>query len=170
MSNFDEPVLGPTFNQELTKEDRDPASIENRIRNLVKTQKYGILSTQGRGQPYGSLMAYAMDDTLKVGIFATHIETRKYKLLEECDRVALSVDNRATVGDSLMDVESFTATGRCSRVLDEDFSRLAELLTNQHPYLDKFITVKSCVLFRIDFFRFFHVMRFQEVCQWIPPQ
>lgn len=115
-------------------------------------------------------MAYAIDKSLKVGTFATHIETRKYRLLEECDRVALSVDNRSTIGDNLMAVESFTATGRCSRSSAEDFDWLADLLRNRHPYLGKFITVESCVLFRIDFFRFFHVMRFQEVCQWIPPQ
>ncbi|NRA46055.1 MAG: pyridoxamine 5'-phosphate oxidase family protein [Oligoflexales bacterium] len=170
MSNWDEPILGPKFSPEQNTDARTPEAIEHRIKKLVKEQRYGVLSTQGRGQPYGSLMAYALDETLKVGAFATHVETRKYKLLKECDRVALSVDNRSTVGDNIMAIQSFTATGRCSKASAKDYDWLAAMLTTRHPNLKDFITVKSCVLFRVDIFRFFHVMRFQEVCQWIPHQ
>ncbi|MFK7825996.1 MAG: hypothetical protein AB8G05_17725 [Oligoflexales bacterium] len=42
MSNLDEPVLGPTFSQEPVKDEHNPTSIENRIRNLVAAQQYGI--------------------------------------------------------------------------------------------------------------------------------
>ena len=45
----------------------------------------------------------------------------------------------------------------------------AELLIAKHPYLKSFLQATTCALFRVDIVRFFHVVRFQEVHQWIPP-
>ena len=38
---------------------------EEKIKKLVSEQFFFILSTQGEGQPYGSLIAYAFKDDLK---------------------------------------------------------------------------------------------------------
>ena len=42
-----------------------------------------------------------------------------------------------------------------------------ELLA-RHPQLRAFVAADSSALFQIEIIRFFHVVRFQEVQQWVP--
>jgi len=139
------------------------------IRRLVDSQLYGVLCTQGQGQPYGSLVAYAMTRDLDSAVFATQKATRKYRLLSECANVALVVDNRSALPGQLMTVEAVTATGHAYEVpTGAEFERWSRLLTDRHRYLKTFVRSASCGLFCIDIVRFLHVTRFQEVHQWVP--
>ena len=138
------------------------------IRRLIASQPYAVLCTQGQGQPYGSLVAYAMTSDLAWAVFATPRATRKFRLLSECDHVALLIDNRSEFPGQLMEVEAVTATGRATLVEQgEEFERWAGLLAERHPYLSRFVRAASCSLFRIQIIRYFHVTRFQEVRQWV---
>jgi nitroimidazol reductase NimA-like FMN-containing flavoprotein (pyridoxamine 5'-phosphate oxidase superfamily) len=150
----------------------DPGSGEDFdriIKRLVDGQLYGVLCTQGQGQPYGSLVAYAMTPDLCSAVFATQKATRKYHLLSECAHVALVVDNRSALPGQLMEVEAVTATGHAHEVATGPaFERWSRVLVERHPYLDHFVRSASCALFRIEMVRYFHVTRFQEVRQWVP--
>lgn len=141
-----------------------------RIRHLVETEPYAVLCTQGGGQPYGSVVAFAFSRDLRHAVFATLTTTRKFRLLSECDHVALVVDDRPGHPNDLMEVQAVTVTGRAVRV-DPGGERdeLAALLQDRHAYLASFLGSPSCALFRIDVLRFFHVTRFQEVREWTPP-
>jgi hypothetical protein len=144
-------------------------NLDRTIRRLLDSQLYGVLCTQGQGQPYGSLVAFAASPDLRSAVFATQRATRKYRLLSECDHVALVVDNRSASPDALMDVEAVTATGRAHEVAaGPEFARWSRVLTDRHAYLETFVRSASCGLFRIDIVRYFHVTRFQEVRQWVP--
>ncbi len=144
--------------------------LEERIRCLVTKQPYGVLCTQGQGQPYGSMVAFAFSDNLSVAVFATPVATRKYRLLSECDHVALVVDNRPDHPNDIMKVEALTATGQTTEIpRGPEFDQYSRLLVNRHSQLESFVRAPSCALFRIDIVRFFHVTRFQEVGQWVPP-
>lgn len=150
--------------------DRGPEqNLDKTIGRLLDGQQYGVLCTQGQGQPYGSLVAYAMTPDFTSAVFATQKATRKYRLLSECAHVALVVDNRSALPGQLMEVEAVTATGRAHEVATgPEFEQWSRLLTDRHPYLDTFVRSVSCGLFRIDIVRFLHVTRFQEVRQWVP--
>jgi uncharacterized protein YhbP (UPF0306 family) len=150
--------------------DRGPAEdLDRTIRRLLDGQPYGVLCTQGQGQPYGSLVAYAITPDLDAAVFATQKATRKYRLLSECAHVALVVDNRSALPGRLMDVEAVTATGRAHEVAPgPEFERWSRLLIDRHPYLDTFVRADSSGLFRLDIARYLHVTRFQEVRQWVP--
>lgn len=139
------------------------------IRRLVDSQPYGVLCTQGQGQPYGALVAYAMTPALDAAVFATQKATRKYRLLSECARVALVIDNRSALPAQLMDVEAVTATGQAHEVPKGiEFDRWSRLLTDGHPYLNTFVGAESSGLFRIEIVRYLYVTRFQDVRQWVP--
>ena len=144
-------------------------ALDSRIARLVESQPFAVLCTQGEGQPYGSLVAYAMTQDLAHAVFATPKATRKFRLLSECDHVALLIDNRPEFPDQLMAVEAVTATGRAAMVEEGDeFDHWSRLLTGRHAYLTEFVRSASCGLFRISIVRYFHVSRFQEVRQWVP--
>jgi nitroimidazol reductase NimA-like FMN-containing flavoprotein (pyridoxamine 5'-phosphate oxidase superfamily) len=164
----DEPVLGSEFDTLLAQDSSD-RTVAEQIRALVTEEPFAVLCTQGEGQPYGSVVAFAFDHDLKSFVFATPTATRKFRLLSHCDRVALVVDNRGKFSDDLMKVGAVTITGRAQGIEPgPTFDQWARLLTARHPYLKSFVESPSTALFRVDAVRFLHVTRFQEVRQWIP--
>jgi nitroimidazol reductase NimA-like FMN-containing flavoprotein (pyridoxamine 5'-phosphate oxidase superfamily) len=164
----EEPILGLEFDARLGEEMSDPTVVES-IHRLVEGEPFAVLCTQGGGQPYGSVVAFAFSPDLQSFVFATPMATRKYRLLSECDRVALVVDNRGKFPDDFMKVRAITVTGRAQQLEPgPDCARWSDLLTERHPYLKSFVDAPSTALFRVDVRRFLHVTRFQEVRQWIP--
>ena len=128
-----------------------------------------MLCTQAGGQPYASLVAFAFSADLTSFVFATPIATRKYRLLIECDQVALLVDNRGRFPDEMTKVSAVTVTGRAGQEEPgAGFVPWAALLTGRHPYLESFVAAPSTALFRVQVVRYLHVTRFQEVRQWLP--
>ena len=109
MNPVDEPALGPTHDR---SEAPGEASLPERIRDLVEGEPYAVLATQGDQQPYGSVIALAVGADLAQAAFCTSRATRKYGLLERCDRVALVIDDRSKHGDDIRRVSAVTATGR----------------------------------------------------------
>lgn len=163
----DEPIFDADDAAILDDESR-PA-MRDRVYRLLSEQPYGVLCVQGGGQPYGALVAYAFSEDLRHLVFTTPVTTRKYRLLSESAQVAFVVDSRSSETIDLMELEAVTATGR-AQLIDRngEFERWAELLVRRHRYLKSFVSAASCALFRIDVVRFLHVVRFQEVRQWIP--
>ena len=167
MTKADEPLFDSTVPARTAE--GSELTLRERIRRLANEQDYGVLCVQGGGQPYGALVAFAFSEDLRHVTFSTPIATRKYRLLAECDHVALVIDNRPDKIDELMEVEAVTATGR-SHLIErgEEFDHWAGLLVLRHPYLKAFVQAATCALFRVDVVRFLHVVRFQEVRQWVP--
>ncbi len=170
MTTPDEPILDTRDSKKNEgSTDTSDVSVRDHIQRLVDEQPYAVLCVQGGGQPYGALVAFAFSADLRHAVFVTPIATRKYRLLSECNHVALVIDNRPNKADELMEIEAVTVTGH-SQVIERgaEFDRWAELLVARHPYLQSFVKADTCALFRVDIVRFLHVMRFQEVSQWIP--
>ena len=176
MRPHDEPSLGAAPGARAAeRSDRcaDRGAIRTAIRDqihaLLKSQPFAVLCTQGDRQPYGSVVAYAFSDDLCTVVFCTPVNTRKYRLLSECDKVALVVDSRCQHLNDMMQVEAITATGRALELESGDeYDRLAALLTERHPQLRSFVAAPSSALVRVQIVRYLHVTRFQEVHQWIP--
>jgi nitroimidazol reductase NimA-like FMN-containing flavoprotein (pyridoxamine 5'-phosphate oxidase superfamily) len=167
MENHDEPILR---RDGTAPEPGEDAPLRDRLRRLLEREPYAVLCTQGDGQPYGSVVAFATDDSLAAAVFATGRETRKFRLISGCDRVALVVDSRGRHPDELMSVEAVTATGRVREIEPgEEFDGWAVRLLAKHPALGPFLESPSTALLRVDVVRYLHVHRFQEVRQWIPP-
>ncbi len=162
----DQPSPGVQGSPAISEE---TSAVKARIRNLLGEQPYAVLCTQGEGQPYGSLVAFAATDDLASIVFTTPKATRKYRLLSGCDHVALLIDSRSAQSDDMMQIEALTATGRATEVSEsKDFEHYTQLLLTRHPQLKGFVASPSTALFRVDVFRYFHVTRFQEVREWKP--
>lgn len=163
---FEQPNAPPPATPRDVSSDPD---LPAKIRRLVLEQPYGVLCTQGHGQPYASLVALAFSSDLRHAVFVTPRATRKYRLLVECDRVALLIDNRSQHHDDMMSIEALTVTGQATEITDgATIDSYADLLIERHPQLRAFVTAASCALFRIRVIRCLHVSRFQEVGQWVP--
>lgn len=149
--------------------DDDPALIQTRLRQLFAEQPYAVLCTQGGGQPYGSLVAFVASDDLRHIVFATPSTTRKFRLLCECNRVALVIDSRSQGSADIMALEAVTATGQAQEMKSRAESAPWErLLVGRHPDLESFVLAPSSALFVVEISRYLHVARFQEVQEWVP--
>ena len=138
------------------------------IRDLLTQQPFAVLCTQGRGQPYGSVIAYAINEALDTAVFSTGRATTKYGLLKECDRVAVVVDSRSSSPDDFVKAEAVTAIGRARELPDQAGGSWAELLTARHPRLRSFVSDDSTAIFRVDIEKYRYVTRFQDVREWVP--
>jgi nitroimidazol reductase NimA-like FMN-containing flavoprotein (pyridoxamine 5'-phosphate oxidase superfamily) len=167
MRTMDEPVL-PMENDSPGDEAMEREDIAGKIRGLLMQQQYAVLCTQGGGQAYGSVVAYAVNDEFDAAVFSTGRATRKYSLLTESDRIALVVDSRSSYPDELMQVEAITATGRARELLHGERARWAQMLIDRHPQLRTFVNSPSTAVFKVDIVRYLYVTRFQEVHQWVP--
>ena len=144
-------------------------TVQAQIRVLLEGQPFGVLCTQGDGQPYGSVVAFAYDDELCSLVFATPEDTHKYRLLIACDRVALVIDSRSEHPNDAKGAAAVTVTGRAVRLwsgLGRDWwgARLLE----RHPQLAAFFSARHAVLFRVDVERYKLVTQLQEVEVWDP--
>ncbi len=165
---IEEPALAFEFEDEDSSKTPEE-SLCLRIKRLMDSQPFAVLCTHGEKHPYGSLVDFSVTEYLANAVFATPITTRKFKLLSQSDRVALLIDNRCQHTDNLMDVEAITATGQARRVEEgRDFDIWSRLLIARHEYLSGFVHSPTVALFCIEIVRYFHVVRFQEVRQWIP--
>ena len=170
MSSSDEPAFG-TEDGELvvTPDTGEGISVAASIKKLVFSQSFAVLCTQGQGQPYGSLVAMAATDDLAYAVFATAKDTRKFRLLRECENVALLIDNRSDFPGELMKVEAVTMTGRALLLGDRsETDPWARLLVQRHPQLEHFVRSDQTGLFRIQADHYLHVRQFQETRTWRP--
>jgi nitroimidazol reductase NimA-like FMN-containing flavoprotein (pyridoxamine 5'-phosphate oxidase superfamily) len=166
----DEPLLESAApGQPSGSDSTEDHALRDQVAQLVREQPYAVLCTQGGGQPYGSLVALAVTDDLSAAVLGTPITTRKYRLLCDCEHVALVIDSRSRSSEDMMQIEAITATGRARQVSrGAAFDQEARLLLGRHPQLELFVRSPTTALFHVDIIRYFHVTRFQEVRQWTP--
>lgn len=169
MSDPEKPVLAGSFPNSAA-EANAKMSLVDHIRALMLEQPYAVLCTQGDGQPYGSMIAFAANQELNTLVFATPVATRKFRFLSESDQVALVVDNRTHFPSNCSSIHAVTATGSAV-ILEqrEPKDEWRQLLIDKHPPMQDFIRAPDTALIRIDILRYLHVTRLQEVFEWIPP-
>lgn len=100
------------------------------------TQRYAVLATGDRGQPYTSLMALAATGDLMRIILLTERDTKKHANLESNNRVAILIDNRENSGADTKDAVAVTAIGEAEEIAAKSVANLLELHLARHTYLE----------------------------------
>jgi len=68
------------------------------LEKVLTEQKFAVLATEKKGQPYGSLVAFVASEDFSSLFFATMRETSKFKNMTVNPRVALLADDRMNRG------------------------------------------------------------------------
>ena len=143
------------------------AEMPEYIDRLIRSEPFAVLCTQGDGQPYGSVVALAPDPDLRSLVFATSVDTHKYRLLTQCTRVAIVIDSRPSRADDILQGEALTVTGVAEQVeRGVEHDRLSGLLASRHPRLTQFVAEPGTALFRVWIGACTSVNRFQSVIHW----
>jgi len=166
MKDYDEPFFIETVKSSC---DQLYEEVLNEIKTLCIQQPFAVLATQGKGQPYTSLISFAISDDFRNLVFSTPAQTRKYNLIISNNKVSVMIDNRSQQPESINMISGLTITGTAKPIEDpQEYKHWAGKLLERHSYLEKFIQAPSSSLILIDTIRFFYVRRFQEVYQWAP--
>ena len=136
------------------------------IGKLLKSQPLAVLATQGDGQPYTSLMAYAYTEDLRFLVVATTMSTRKHRNIAGESRVALLVDDRSNDGEDFQDATALTVVGEASEVGLDEREFFKSLYLKRHPLLEDFLASSSTVFFKIEVHNYLMVSRFQDVVEY----
>jgi nitroimidazol reductase NimA-like FMN-containing flavoprotein (pyridoxamine 5'-phosphate oxidase superfamily) len=144
------------------------APVPERLHALDKEQLHAVLATALDGQPYTSMIAYALTPDRKGIVFATPRRTQKYKNILKNNRVSLLIDTRSNSIKDYMSAESLTIFGNAMPVKKgRKWAELAGILTRKHPNLGEIINSPETTLIFIKIIRCIHVTRFQTVSEWI---
>lgn len=141
--------------------------VKVRLKYLNEKERYAVLATDSDGQPFTSLIAYALTDDLKGVIFATPKNTSKYKNILQNPRVSVLIDSRWNSNCDYLNTESVTIIGaahplRKSRKRTE----LSSVLMKKHSELTTFIKSSTTAIVFIDVALYVHVGRFQSISAW----
>lgn len=141
--------------------------VPDRLRSFNKTQYFGVLATNDNGQPYTSLISFAITPDLKKVIFATPKDTRKYKNILNSRNVAILTDNRSNTRNNIMRTEAITVIGTARQVRRGKLrDELAALFIKKHAYLAEFIQSNTTALMAVEATRCIHVGKFQTISVW----
>jgi nitroimidazol reductase NimA-like FMN-containing flavoprotein (pyridoxamine 5'-phosphate oxidase superfamily) len=139
--------------------------IRSRLKDLCKSQKLAVVSTQSGGQPYASLVAFVASDDLRHIFFVTARATRKFANLTRDPRVAVLINSSTNDEADFHEEVSITATGIAEEINDPERQNLLKLYLSKHPYLDEFAKSPSCALVRVTARSYYMVQNFQNVME-----
>lgn len=136
------------------------------LSDLFRSQRFAVLATDDRGQPFTSLMAFVASADLRQLVVLTDRTTRKFANLAANCRVALLIDNRENKGSDTKDSIAVTAIGKAQEVASGEAALLLERFLACHPYLAEFAASPTCAVVRVKIDSYLLVSSFQKVLEW----
>lgn len=134
-----------------------------RVRELLASQRVGVLATHYRRTPHQSLIAYVASDDLHEILFVTPRYTRKVEAMGEDPRVSLLLDNRQNAASDFDACIAVTARGLAEPLPAQPAPALLPHYLAKHPHLEDFVRSPSCSIFLIRVRSYSLVSSFQRV-------
>lgn len=142
----------------------DHDELRTRIKQVLASQLYGVLSTQGeQGMPHASIIAFASADELRSIVFATPMNTRKHRYMRDRPGVAFFVDDRRENREELMQVVGIEATGQAIELTGDEKQAYRSILVAKNPQMAGFVDSPDSALIRITVKEYDVVDHFQHV-------
>jgi nitroimidazol reductase NimA-like FMN-containing flavoprotein (pyridoxamine 5'-phosphate oxidase superfamily) len=144
-------------------------SPREQIARLVSRQKFGVLCTQWKKEPYGSMIAFWPSRGLGEIYFFTPKQTRKYRSLLANPLVAVQIDDRLSRKGRAMAISSVTGIGRAVPLgPGKKAERVTRHLLCHHPYLRAFVSRFRPALVEVKVRRYELVGKLSETAHWSP--
>lgn len=125
---------------------------------------HAVLATESEGQPYTSLISYAVTPDAKGIVFATPKSTQKYKNILKNRCVSILIDTRSNTEKDYTDAEAITILGNAHPIRrGKKWMEYAKILKRKHKRLASFIDSSETALVYINITKYIHVTKFQSV-------
>jgi nitroimidazol reductase NimA-like FMN-containing flavoprotein (pyridoxamine 5'-phosphate oxidase superfamily) len=143
----------------------DLPSLRELVSGMLRTQRFAVLATCGKGSPFCSLVAFAPADGLKTLLFATKRATRKYSHIRMNPAVSILIDTRTNTASDFRDAAAVTAIGTAAEADAGEKDRYAAAFLEKNPELKEFVGSPECGLMKVEVKTYRVVTRFQEVSE-----
>ncbi len=140
--------------------------IKTYIEEALRTNGFGVLTTESDGQPHASFVAITPVEGFQQLIFATYRSTRKYDNLKNNGKVAILFENRSTKSANQPDIYVITAFGNAEEIKNDEFEVAMQLHVSKHPEQSSFLLSKDCTIFRIKVNDYQVVLGIDDVKWW----
>ncbi len=133
---------------------------KKKIKKLFEEQRFAVIATQGKTEPYTNLVSFLYRKNLEKIYFPTSKNSRKFKNLSKHSRVSILIDNRNNEPVDIENAMTVTAVGETSVIKK---SEIKYLFLKKHPYLEVFTNSEDCRMIEIDIEKYILVENFQKV-------
>lgn len=154
------PEAGPPATPEASR-----AEARRILRELLTTERLGVLATHHGGAPYASLVAFVASDDISRILFATPRATRKFANIEADPRVAMLIDNARELPVDFEHAAAATATGEAFELTGDERDEAVGRFAAVHPHMKQFVASPSTALLCIEVESYYLVRRFQHVTE-----
>jgi nitroimidazol reductase NimA-like FMN-containing flavoprotein (pyridoxamine 5'-phosphate oxidase superfamily) len=141
--------------------------VKERMRILNNKQKHAVLATDDGGQPYTSLVAFALTPDMEGILFATPKKTDKYRNIIKNPNVSVMIDSRSNAEKGYMKSEAVTILGYATPLKKgRKWNELSDVLIKKHTRLEEFVRASSTILVLVSFTKVIHAGQFQCITVW----
>jgi uncharacterized pyridoxamine 5'-phosphate oxidase family protein len=149
------------------KKTRGKVDVKERLRILNNKQKHAVLATDDGGQPYTSLVAFALTPDMEGILFATSKKTNKYRNIIKNRNVSIMIDSRSNAEKGYMQSEAITILGSATPLRKGGkWNELSDILIKKHPRLKEFVRSASTAVVLVSFTKVLHAGKFQSITVW----
>lgn len=139
--------------------------IKKDIKEMLNSQRLGVLATYGSEYPYATIVGFAASDDLSYILFATFRDTRKYENIQINPRVSMLIDNRSNRVDDFNDAQALTILGTGEEAKEDEGHDLMSLYLRRNPNLREFVSDPNCAIIKVKVDKYILVSRFQNVME-----
>jgi hypothetical protein len=133
----------------------------------LQTIRFGVLATEGYGQPHASLIAITPVERCRKLIFATYRSTRKFRNLAHNGKVAILFEVENSDRSGLLKSYVITAFGNAEEILVEEHDATRNAHLKRHPDLGPFLRSADCALMLVKV-EAYQVVRGIDDVRWWP--
>jgi len=135
-------------------------SIKEKFRNLLKNQRFAVIATQDKNEPYTNLVSFLVNNDFKKIYFPTSKKTKKYENLSANSKISMLIDNRGNKPIDIKNAIVVTAIGKSKETKEKII--INEFL-KKHPYLKDFINSPNCAMIEISIEKYVIVDNFENI-------
>jgi general stress protein 26 len=125
------------------------SAIKEYIEEVLKTNRFAVLATEGDGQPHMSLIAITPFGNFRQLIFATYRNTRKYRNLEHNSKVAVLIECGHVNMKGLSKTVVLTINGHTEEISIADNEAAYQAHLKKHPEMESFMLSSDCSLIMV---------------------
>jgi general stress protein 26 len=135
-------------------------SIKQKLADLFNEQRFGVIATQGKTEPYTNLVTFLTSEDFKKIYFPTSKKSKKYENLSENSRMSILIDDRGNNPQDIKKAMAVTAVGISKENKD---IKIVNAFLLKHPYLKKFVNSPNSVIIEIGIEKYIIVDRFENI-------
>jgi general stress protein 26 len=140
-------------------------SIKEKFSNLLKNQRFAVIATQDKNEPYTNLVSFLVSNDFKKIYFPTSKKTKKFQNLSANSKISILIDNR---GNRPIDVKNAMVVSGTGITKEIKENKVNNEFLKKHPYLKNFINSSNSVMIEISIEKYIIVDNFENVTIFIP--